>query len=162
MSGPRPAVSPAPLDTLTDTLTAPVSLGAVAPGARVALAPDTQWLAVTGVSEQLIRSVDGASRFVSIRDGDSTVAAARATVTADAGGRLWGGLAAVTVAPSYRRRGLAHMLVRHAIAEAAGLGAARIYLEVTRDNDAAQSLYRSLGFTDHHTYGFWTEPDGTP
>lgn len=157
VSGPRPPVDPGPLEVLTDVLTASPSLGRAATGATVTAAPDARWLAVTGVSERLIRSVDGIARFVSLHDGSDTVAAARVTVTADAAGGLRGGLAAITVAPAFRRRGLARAVVRHAIAEAAELGASRIHLEVTRENGAAQRLYRSLGFVDHHSYGFWTE-----
>lgn len=47
-----------------------------------------------------------------------------------------------------RRRGLGTRLVELARAQAAGAGAARMFLEVAIGNEAAQALYRALGFNE--------------
>ena len=52
----------------------------------------------------------------------------------------------LAVAPAHRRQGLARALVRLAAAHAAILGATSLFLEVGARNDAAQALYRGLGF----------------
>lgn len=156
VSGPRPIVDPAPLTTVTDVLVIRSAAGAPDPEVRVSDRPDAAWLALTGVTESLIRSVDGPAHFLSIDEAGAPVAAARVTVTADAAGHLWGGLGAVTVAPDQRRRGLARRVVGHALSIAAESGADRTFLEVTHDNPTAQALYRGLGFEPHHSYGFWT------
>ena len=54
----------------------------------------------------------------------------------------------VAVHPAARRRGVGRRLMDHLAAEARGLGATRILLEVRRSNAAARSLYRSLGFVE--------------
>jgi len=48
---------------------------------------------------------------------------------------------------AWRRRGIGRALVRGALAQAATLGAGRLYLEVAQDNSAARRLYGSEGFT---------------
>ena len=52
----------------------------------------------------------------------------------------------LAVAPAARRKGLARALVRSAAAHAAHRGALSLFLEVGVRNDAAQALYRGLGF----------------
>jgi [ribosomal protein S18]-alanine N-acetyltransferase len=53
----------------------------------------------------------------------------------------------IAVAPSARRQGLATILLRHVIAEAARAGATRATLEVRESNTPALKLYEALGFT---------------
>lgn len=55
-------------------------------------------------------------------------------------------IANIAVAPQYRRRGLARRLVTHVIAKAAQGGARHATLEVRAGNEAAQQLYKALGF----------------
>jgi ribosomal-protein-alanine N-acetyltransferase len=50
------------------------------------------------------------------------------------------------VRPDLRRRGLGRSLLQSAIAEAAGRGAGRLYLEVAADNWPARALYLANGF----------------
>jgi ribosomal-protein-alanine N-acetyltransferase len=52
----------------------------------------------------------------------------------------------VAIHPEFRRRGYAAHLVRHILAVAEHAQAQVVSLEVRASNDAAQSLYRKLGF----------------
>jgi [ribosomal protein S18]-alanine N-acetyltransferase len=65
--------------------------------------------------------------------------------------RVAGGEAEIltlAVAPAARRKGTGLALVRSAAAHAAAMGATSLFLEVGARNDAAQTLYRGLGFVD--------------
>jgi [ribosomal protein S18]-alanine N-acetyltransferase len=57
-------------------------------------------------------------------------------------------LATIGVAPSARRRGMAQLLLRHAVEVARQAGAARLFLEVAIDNEAALALYACCGFKE--------------
>ncbi len=52
----------------------------------------------------------------------------------------------VAMRPQFRGHGLGSTLLRHALAEAARLGARRATLEVRASNDGALRLYERLGF----------------
>ena len=52
----------------------------------------------------------------------------------------------LAVVPAARRNGLGRALVRAALAHARTLGILNLFLEVGAGNDAAQRLYRGLGF----------------
>jgi ribosomal-protein-alanine N-acetyltransferase len=52
----------------------------------------------------------------------------------------------LAVDPGHRRLGLAHVLLRHALAWGRHRGARRAFLEVRPSNAAALALYRSIGF----------------
>lgn len=54
----------------------------------------------------------------------------------------------VATAPDFQRRGVARLLLQHALKVCAGQGLQRSYLEVRVGNRAAISLYRSFGFVD--------------
>jgi [ribosomal protein S18]-alanine N-acetyltransferase len=51
----------------------------------------------------------------------------------------------VAVRPAARRAGLGRSLMRALVAEAAGRGAAELFLEVSETNAAARALYAGLG-----------------
>ena len=53
----------------------------------------------------------------------------------------------LAVLPEHRRTGVASLLLTHALAEGAALGAQRATLEVRRSNEAARLLYERFGFT---------------
>ena len=53
----------------------------------------------------------------------------------------------VAVAPLYRRRGIARMLMEKMLTDAAAHGACDVFLEVRASNEGAIALYTSLGFT---------------
>ncbi|MGQ0645616.1 MAG: ribosomal protein S18-alanine N-acetyltransferase [Elusimicrobiota bacterium] len=57
-------------------------------------------------------------------------------------------LANIAVRADLRRRGLGRELLRFVAGEAAGLGAARLTLEVREGNAAARRLYESEGFAE--------------
>ncbi len=52
----------------------------------------------------------------------------------------------LTVRPGARRRGVARGMLGAALAQAVGLGSARVHLEVAEDNAAARALYAATGF----------------
>jgi len=52
----------------------------------------------------------------------------------------------LAVKPEARRQGLGRRLVEAGADRARGRGAAKLFLEVAADNDAATGLYRGLGF----------------
>jgi GNAT superfamily N-acetyltransferase len=54
----------------------------------------------------------------------------------------------VQVAAGHRRRGVAKMLIAAAEREARARGFTRIRVDVAIDNDPAQALYRTIGFSD--------------
>ncbi len=66
----------------------------------------------------------------------------------------------LAVAPGFRRRGIASRLLSHALADASGQGAARAFLEVAADNNAARNLYARAGFiTVSSRAGYYARDD---
>nr|WP_241865483.1 GNAT family N-acetyltransferase [Paracoccus salsus] len=65
---------------------------------------------------------------------------------------------AVEVLPEWRRKGLAGWMMRGAAIWAAGKGATRLALAVSRDNQAAIAFYRNLGFEEVAGYGYRIRP----
>jgi [ribosomal protein S18]-alanine N-acetyltransferase len=64
------------------------------------------------------------------------------------------------VAPTSLQKGFGCALVRAAAARAATLGATSLFLEVGVRNDAAQALYRGLGFVDvGHRKAYYADED---
>ena len=57
----------------------------------------------------------------------------------------------IAVAKEYRRRGAARALMNALFEECGRRGCGTVYLEVASRNDAAVSLYRSLGFAPYGT-----------
>ncbi|MGC8856235.1 MAG: ribosomal protein S18-alanine N-acetyltransferase [Anaerolineae bacterium] len=57
-------------------------------------------------------------------------------------------VATLATHPDFRRQGIARRLLAHALGEARREGARRAFLEVRASNQAAQDLYRSLGFVE--------------
>jgi ribosomal-protein-alanine N-acetyltransferase len=66
----------------------------------------------------------------------------------------------LAVKPAVRRSGLATMLLRAVMAEAAAAGAARATLEVRASNSAALGLYTRLGFhVAAQRPGYYSQPE---
>lgn len=57
-------------------------------------------------------------------------------------------IATIATHPEFRRQGIGRMLLVRGLKEAAQEGAVRAFLEVRAGNEAAQAMYRSLGFTE--------------
>jgi ribosomal-protein-alanine N-acetyltransferase len=55
-------------------------------------------------------------------------------------------IATIATHPAYRRKGIARRLLIKALEEAAGHGVIKVFLEVRRNNLAAQNLYEKFGF----------------
>jgi len=91
--------------------------------------------------------------FVSVVDGDRTVAVGRGSL-----GGGWAGVSAVEVDTEHRRRGLARLVLARLAPWAAQRGARSMFVQVGETNDAAVRLYESAGFTRHHQYDYLT-PD---
>lgn len=67
----------------------------------------------------------------------------------------------LAVRPEARRRGLGGRLLDRSLTQAREKGAARVFLEVAHDNDAAIALYVSRGFRPAgRRPGYYTRPDG--
>ncbi|WP_326774244.1 GNAT family N-acetyltransferase [Streptomyces sp. NBC_01445] len=76
----------------------------------------------------------------------------------------WAGFAAVEVAPSRRREGLASAVMTALARRALEEGASAAWLQVETDNEGARALYGRLGFAAHHAYHHYRapEPDRDP
>lgn len=72
----------------------------------------------------------------------------------------WALFAAVEAAPGQRRRGLGTAVMTALAHRALDEGAAAAYLQVEADNEGARAMYERMGFTVHHTYGYWRAPKG--
>ncbi len=118
--------------------------------------PDDAWLAVyryrgqelAPVARRLLLSAP-AQAFVSVRDGERTVAVGRA-----ASSRGWTGVTAMDVATSHRRRGLGRRVLGAVAEWALARGDRSLYLQVAEHNAAGRALYGSVGFADHHGYHY--------
>ncbi|MEV7013210.1 GNAT family N-acetyltransferase [Streptosporangium sp. NPDC051022] len=72
--------------------------------------------------------------------------------------RGWAGVFCMATAPGERRRGVATAVLGAGARWARDQGAARLYLQVERDNEAAVRLYTRAGFTHSHTYHYRIRP----
>lgn len=132
--------------------------GSVPPGLDVELGdePDEGWLGVyryrgaplPDVARRVLLSAP-TQVFVSVRDGDRTVAVGRG-----ASSRGWTGVTAMQVADSHRGRGLGREVLGAVAGWALERGDRAAYLQVAEANDAALRLYASVGFVAHHGYHY--------
>ncbi|WP_405478705.1 GNAT family N-acetyltransferase [Streptomyces sp. NBC_00009] len=74
----------------------------------------------------------------------------------------WAGFAAVEVAPSRRRQGLASAVMTALSRRALEEGASAAWLQVEADNEGARAMYGRLGFAAHHAYHHYRAPDPDP
>ena len=111
--------------------------------------PDDAWLALHPRRvpvDVLTAVIDGEVTFASL----AGAAVGRAALTVAPDRTRWVGLSAVHVADEARRRGLARALCETLLEWGAVRGATRAYVQVLAENTAAITLYRSMGFTEHH------------
>lgn len=88
--------------------------------------------------------------YVSLAEGGRIVATAMTVVD-----RGWAGLFKVAVDPALRGRGFGRRATLAALGAAAGLGAARCWLQVASDNTPACALYAGMGFREVYTYTYY-------
>ncbi|MGK5520061.1 GNAT family N-acetyltransferase [Micromonospora sp. URMC 107] len=133
-----------------------------APPVELAADPSDDWLAVAAgrkgglpdAARHVLTAVDQV-RFAHVYAGGTLLAIGRGTVT---GQGRWLGLSLVEVLPEARRQGLAGRIIRALADWGAATGASHAFLQVEQRNAPAVALYRSLGFTTHHTYLTRTPP----
>ena len=113
------------------------------------------WSAVAMVE---VLAMPGAFGFTLSFDGLPPAGLALARVNTDEAELL-----TLAVGAPWRRHGLARMLIRATLAEAARRGARRMFLEVAEDNAGAQALYAEEGFAPvGRRRGYYVRRDGPP
>ncbi|MDM4720665.1 GNAT family N-acetyltransferase [Micromonospora sp. WMMA1363] len=123
---------------------------------ELAAAPSAEWLSIAAgrkgglpdAARHVLTAVDQV-RFAHVYVDGRLVAAGRGTVT---GTGRWLGLGLIEVLPGARRQGLARRVVGVLAGWGTVAGATDAFLQVEQRNAPAVTLYRSLGFTTHHTY----------
>ncbi|MGX4690003.1 GNAT family N-acetyltransferase [Streptomyces sp. JNUCC 63] len=142
---------------------APVADRAEGSGVVLSRTADEAWLARyrrKGVSEVALKVLgSGPSVWFASVPGEGGVPAAIGRCVVD--GR-WASFAAVEVDPALRRRGLATTVLAALARRALDEGASAAWLQVETDNAAARALYGALGFSAHHAYHHYREPDSGP
>lgn len=152
--------------SISATLAATANERPTLPPVVLATTPSPAWLAMAAGRKQGLP--DAAQRLLTAGDqvrfahlygpapvpddgsgAPELIGIARGAVT---GRGRWLGLALIEVVPSARRQGAARQLIRALAEWADGLGATDAYLQVVRENVAATTLYRTLGFRTHHSY----------
>lgn len=103
--------------------------------------PEAEW--------ELLRRVTLPTAYASVLIDGGIVAVGRAVV--DAG---WAGVFGMGTLPEARGRGRASAVLAALAGWARARGAARMYLQVERDNAAATALYRRSGFTELTGYHY--------
>lgn len=132
--------------------------------------PDPDWLALyryrgsalPDSAIDVLNSVQGGTLgFGRISADDSTLlAVTRGCVTSVPDGRLRVGLTAVEVAETHRRQGIGTRICGDMVKWGHEHGATQAYLQVAAENEAAQAMYRGIGFRTHHHYRYATDPGG--
>lgn len=130
--------------------------------------PDAEWLSLyrggdlPPVAGAVLAAVDGgALGFGRIgAPGSPPVAVGRAAVTEAPDGRRWVGIGAVEVAAEHRGRGVGTLMAGSMIGWGRELGATHAYVQIEERNAASRALFTGLGFVDHHSYRYVTEPVG--
>jgi GNAT superfamily N-acetyltransferase len=124
------------------------------------LAPDAAWLGryhhrgqeLPPVATRLLTSAPWQA-FGSVHEDGQTIAIGRVAVSGH-----WAGLTAIEVNPRHRRKRWGITMTAALAGHAAEHGVPNLYLQVADHNVAARSLYRQLGFTDHHGYHYRVAP----
>jgi ribosomal protein S18 acetylase RimI-like enzyme len=144
----RPAPG-APTDGENIVMTRRLTPGPVDPAVALAPTPDDEWTSLHPRQvplDVLTAVVDGEVAFATV----AGAAVGRGAVTSAPDGTRWVGLSSVHVAEDARRRGLARTVCDGLLAWATERGATRAYVQALSENTAATSLYRALGFGEHH------------
>ena len=150
---------------VADTSTALANLPESAPGpVTISDEPAEAWMdlwwRVDGRGDAKARSVArriltrGPARYAAVHDADKEPLAVARLALVD----NWGGLYCLAVHPAARRRGLAAAATRALVADAAGKGVRRLWLQVRKENEAARALYARAGFSQVADYHYRTQP----
>ncbi|MEW2561160.1 GNAT family N-acetyltransferase [Streptomyces griseorubiginosus] len=152
----------------TREVTAELWTGGLAPvadrsgdGVVLSREADAGWLARyqrKGVSEVALR-VLGSGPSVWFATVPSETGGAPAAIGRCVVDGRWAGFAAVEVDPALRRRGLASAVMAALAQRALEEGASAAWLQVESDNAGARALYERMGFSAHHAYHHYREPD---
>lgn len=119
-----------------------------APEVRISPSPEDRWLDLWSHRGDEGRAAEMTAAPASyLTFGDEAIG--RVAMT-----RNWAVLTDVQVAKSARGRGLGRAVTRALMSHAAESGAAWLALGVEQSNPVAQRLYESLGFEEHHRYGY--------
>ena len=114
---------------------------------------ETPWTA-----EFWLHETQSAISELLVAEGERTIGFALARAVTDEAELL-----SFAVDPSSRRRGIGRQLLSAMVCRLAKRGCCRIYLEVAKSNDAARSLYESLGFMEvGRRPGYYVRPDSPP
>jgi len=162
------SLRPGPAFVLTSGLPLPgLRADALPPGAAVTVTaePDDGWAAMYHYRGQdqlppVARKVLTSARrqsFISLREGDETLAIARLSIAS-----AWAGITAVEVSAARRRQGLGTAIMAAACAEALQCGITRVFLQVETANAPARALYGRLGFRCSHEYHYRVAPSPGP
>jgi N-acetylglutamate synthase len=125
-------------------------------------APDADWASV--FLGEGFDPVDGASRvrklgqgkgslFALVREDGRPVAAGAAAFS-----HGWSSVHGMRTAQDCRGRGLAARVLATLAGAAIERGFEQMFLQVSNENAAAQSLYRRAGFDKAWTYSYWRQP----
>jgi ribosomal protein S18 acetylase RimI-like enzyme len=130
-----------------------------APDVRIRPEPDDAWVdrfrdGTTPPGMRALLTRHERVGFAEIRRDGVPLAIGRGAIDDE-----WLGITAVEVAPEQRRQGLATAIIHALWRWGADVHAAkRSYLEVEVHNDPAITLYRALGYWEHHVYRYRTGP----
>jgi ribosomal protein S18 acetylase RimI-like enzyme len=89
------------------------------------------------------------SRYLALTQNGEIIATARVAIS-----ETWAIVTRLIVADTFRKRGLARLLMLACMNSAIENGATKMALQVDQSNQDAQALYEKLGFRVHHTYRF--------
>jgi GNAT superfamily N-acetyltransferase len=155
--GYRPRVVTRTLTGATDVVLARAGARALPDGVAVHTAEglDDAWLTayrgyrdVDEVAARAVLTGSPAQDLATATARDGTVVGIGRLGVASA----WGGVAAMWVAPSVRRLGVASAVLGALAGRARTRGVRSLHLQTDTDNPAALALYAGHGFTPHHDY----------
>lgn len=89
------------------------------------------------------------ARYIALTHNGEIIATARVAIS-----ETWAIVTRLIVADTFRKRGLARLLMLACMNSAIENGAMKMALQVDQSNQDAQALYEKFGFRVHHTYRF--------
>ena len=89
------------------------------------------------------------ARYIALTHDGEIIATARVAISED-----WSIVTRLIVSDSFRKKGLARILMLACMNSALENGATKMALQVDQSNQDAQALYEKLGFRIHHRYRF--------